>query len=108
MWMRTGMRWPDPLKSRIGIDEEFGSAGIVAVGNAVGAALDMAAQFRPAAQQENPGLLAETDGRHLGSLEKTCHPVGIAVDQRHNLGADRGVLTPLEGEVGDEPVDRRA
>jgi hypothetical protein len=31
-----------------------------------------------------------------------------AVDQRHHLGPDAGVLTDFEGEVGDKPVDWRA
>src|SRR5712691_8881337 len=35
---------PDPLESWIGIDEEFGAVGIVAIGDAAGDALHMPAQ----------------------------------------------------------------
>jgi hypothetical protein len=41
----------DPLEGRIGIDEKFGAAGVVAIGDAAGDALDMPAQCRAAVEE---------------------------------------------------------
>jgi hypothetical protein len=68
----------------------------------------MAAQWRPAVHQINLDLFTRLYGRDLGFLEIARYPVGVAVDQRHDLIADRGVLTDFEGQVGDKPVHRRA
>ena len=51
---------PDPLESRIGIEEEFGTAGVVAIGDAASDALRMSAQSRAVAEQINPRLFCET------------------------------------------------
>ena len=98
----------DPLEGRIGIDEEFGTAGVVAIGDTAGDALDMPAQCRAAVEEINFGRYFGMHGRYLGLLEVRRNPIGVAVDQRHDLCADRSVLTDFEGEIRDEPVDRRA
>ena len=102
---RDPLSEPDPLESRIGIYEEFGAAGIVAIGDAAGDALHMSAQCSAAVEQIDFGLFSETYSGDLRFLEIPRNPVGVAVDQRHDLGADGGVLTDFEGEVGDKPVD---
>ena len=48
---RDALGEPDPLESRVGIDEELGAGEIVAIGNAAGDALDMTAQCRRSVQQ---------------------------------------------------------
>src|SRR5216684_336787 len=99
---------PDPLEGRVGIDEELGSGEIVAIGDAAGDALDMPAQCRAAVEEINFGRYSGMHWGDLGFLEIRRNPIGVAVDQRHDLCADRSVLTDFEGEISDKPVDRRA
>ena len=61
-----------------------------------------------AVEEINFGLFSGMHGGDLGFLEIRRNPIGVGVDQRHDLCADRSVLTDFEGEISDKPVDRRA
>src|SRR6516162_5034988 len=101
---RNPLRKPDPLEGRIGIDEKFGAAGVVAIGDAAGNTVDMPAQCRAAVEEIDFGRYSGMHGGDLGFLEIRRNPIGVAVDQRHDLCADRSILTDFEGEISDKPI----
>ena len=96
---RDALGKPDPFEGRVGIDEELGAGKIIAISNAARDALDMTAQCGRAVQKINLGLFTRLYGRHFGFLKKSRYPIGVAVDQCHDLGADRGVLPDNQGSA---------